>query len=309
MRVFVTGGTGMVGSRLIRELRKRSDEVVVLTRRPEVARQRLDPACRLLEGDSMQAGPWLAEVEACDAVIHLAGENIFGRRWNVEFKDLLMQSRVQSTRHVVEALGRAPKRQDGSPKILVNASAIGYYGPHGEEELTETSPPGNDYLAQICIAWEREAQAATPLGVRLAILRIGIVLDGREGALPRMLVPFKLFVGGPVGTGKQYMSWVHLDDMVGLCLLALDNPGANGPLNATAPDPVPNREFARAIGQVLGRPSFFRTPGFMLRLGLGEVAEVITTGQRVLPRRAQELGYTFRFPEVQGALRNILAAT
>jgi uncharacterized protein (TIGR01777 family) len=306
MRVFVTGGTGLVGSRLIRELRKRSDEVAVLTRRPDVARQKLDPGCRVVEGDPMQAGPWMAEVEACDAVVHLAGENIFGRRWNAEFKDLLLQSRTQSTRQVVEALGRAPRRQDDSPKILVNASAVGYYGSHGDEELTESSPPGDDLLARTCIAWEQEAQAAVPVGVRLAILRIGIVLDGQGGALPRMLTPFKLFVGGPVGSGTQYMSWIHLDDMVGLCLLVLDNPGAAGPLNATAPGPVTNKEFSRAIGRVLGRPSFFRTPGVMLRLGLGEVAEVITTGQRVLPRRALELGHTFKFPELNAALRDVL---
>lgn len=307
MRVFVTGGTGLVGSRLIRWLRQRQDEVVVLTRRPEVARQKLDPACILVEGDPMQAGEWQRAVEPCDAVVNLAGENLFGRRWSPAFKELLADSRVKSTEHVVEALARKPKSVDGIPKTLVNASAIGYYGPHGDEELTEESPPGDDVLARLCVAWENTAKGALPLGVRLVLLRIGIVFAREGGALPQMLTPFKLFAGGPVGSGKQYMSWIHIDDLVALCLMSLDRQEAAGPINATAPTPVTNTQFARALGRVLHRPSFLRTPRFMLRAMVGEAADVITTGQRVLPRRAKELGFVFKFPGVEGALRDLLA--
>ena len=308
MRVFVTGGTGLVGTHLIRWLRQRQDQVVVLTRNPEVARQKLDPACVLVEGDPMQAGEWQRAVEPCDAVVHLAGENIFGRRWNAAFKELLRDSRVKSTEHVVEALARNPKKGDGTSKTLVSASAIGYYGPHGDEELTEESPPGDDVLARVCIGWENAARAVQPLGVRLAILRIGIVFAHEGGALPQMLTPFRLFAGGPVGSGKHYMSWIHIDDLAGLCLLTLDHPDATGPINGTAPNPVTNRELARALGQVLHRPSFVRTPRFMLRVMLGEVADVITTGQRVVPRRARELGYGFKFPEIDSALGDLLAS-
>jgi uncharacterized protein (TIGR01777 family) len=304
--VFITGGSGLIGTRLIRWLRQRQDEVVVLTRRPELARQKLDPGCVLVEGDPMQSGEWQRAVQPCDAVVNLAGENIFGRRWGAAFKELLRTSRLQSTQHVVEALARNPKTANGTAKALISASAIGYYGPHGDEELTEESPPGDDVLARVCIDWENAARGVQPLGVRLAILRIGIVFARAGGALSQMLTPFKLFAGGPVGSGKQFMSWIHIDDLVGMCLMAVDNQDVTGPINATSPNPVTNKEFARALGRVIHRPSFMRTPRFMLRVMVGEAADVITTGQRVLPRRARELGYTFKFPVIDGALRDLL---
>jgi uncharacterized protein (TIGR01777 family) len=306
MRVFITGGTGLVGSQLVQSLRKHQDEVVVLTRRPEVARQKLDPGCVVVRGDPMQAGDWMRSVENCDAVVNLAGENIFGRRWNAEVKQLLRDSRVKSTETVVAALARNPKTAAGSPKVLVNASAVGYYGPHGDEELTEGSPPGDDFLARVCVEWEQAARAAEPLGVRVALVRIGVVLAREGGALPQMLPAFRKFVGGPVGSGQQVMSWIHNDDLVALHLLILDKPEATGPINGTAPQPVTNKEFSQALGQALRRPSFFKTPAFMLRALLGEVAGVVTTGQRVLPRRALELGYGFKFPDIDGALRDVL---
>jgi uncharacterized protein (TIGR01777 family) len=196
----------------------------------------------------------------------------------------------------------------GAAKVLVNASAIGYYGPHGDEELTEASPAGNDTLAKLCIDWENAARAAEAQGVRVVMLRVGVVLDCEGGALQKMMTPFKMFVGGPVGSGKQYMSWIHHDDLVGLILLGLDDGRASGPLNGTAPRPVTNKEFAHALGRVLHRPSFMPTPAFALRMALGEVADVITTGQRVLPAKALELGYAFRFTDVDAALADLLAA-
>ena len=259
-----------------------------------------------MEGDATKAEGWMEAVGNCDAVVNLAGENIFGGRWTTEFKARLLESRVHSTRNVMQALVHKPTSTDGRPKVLVNASAIGYYGPRGDEELGEDGSPGNDYLAKICIDWEKEAHAADGKGVRVALIRIGVVLAKEGGALPKMLTPFKLFAGGPVGSGRQWMSWIHIEDLVGILVLALDQPNATGPINGTAPHPVTNRDFATALGEVLHRPSFFPTPAFALRLALGEVANVVTTGQRVLPRRALQLGYKFQFPELAGALTNLL---
>jgi uncharacterized protein (TIGR01777 family) len=311
MRIFVTGGTGLVGSRLLRRLQERGDEIVLLTRRPAAARQHLTPRDQVVEGDPVQRGPWMENVGACEAVIHLAGENIFNRRWNKEFKDLLLHSRVQSTHHVVEALASSPRTSTGAAKVLVSASAIGYYGPHGDEELTEDSPPGDDFMAHICVEWEKEACKAEADGIRVATIRIGVVLDKEGGALAKLLPPFRLGAGGPIGwtpwSGRQVMSWIHHDDLAGIFLLALENANATGPINGTAPQPVTNREFGKALGRTLHRPAIVPTPPLALRAMLGEVAGVIATGQRVLPKRALALGYPFRFPSVDAALAAILA--
>ncbi|HZT79578.1 MAG TPA: TIGR01777 family oxidoreductase, partial [Gemmataceae bacterium] len=262
------------------------------------------------EGDPMRPGAWTDAVADCDAVIHLAGENIFGKRWGAAFKQLLHDSRVRGTENVVAALSRNPRTADGRPRVLVSASAIGWYGPHGDEELTEDAPPGDDFLARVCVDWERAARAAEPLGVRVALVRVGVVLDREGGALAQLLTPFKLGLGGPVGwtpwSGRQYLSWIHHADMVGLFLLALDNPGAAGPLNGTAPHPVTNREFGKALGRALHRPAFLPVPPLALRLMLGEVAHIVATGQRVLPKRPLALGYAFRFPTIDAALADIL---
>jgi uncharacterized protein (TIGR01777 family) len=306
MRVFMTGGTGLIGKRLVSRLMGRGDQVTVLTRRYGAARQMFGPDCGLEEGDPMQPGAWMEAVARCDAVVHLAGENVFGRRWNAPFKQLLVDSRVKGTQNVVQALQRRPRREDGQPKVLVNASAIGYYGPRGDEELGEDGPPGNDFLAELCKQWEAGARAVESSGVRCAIVRVGVVLDRHGGALAKLLPPFKLCAGGPVGSGRQWLSWIHHEDMVGVLLLALDNPEARGPFNGTAPNPVSNRDFSRALGRALHRPAFVWTPGFALRLGLGEAAHLILTGQRVLPRKALALGYTFRYPTLDSALAQIL---
>jgi uncharacterized protein (TIGR01777 family) len=302
------GGTGLVGSRLIPRLLSRKDQVVLLTRHPEGARQSWGGQCTIVTGDPMQPGPWMDAVADCDAVVNLVGENIFARRWRAGFKELLYRSRIDSTRNIVDALKRNPRTPAAQPKILVNASAIGYYGAHGDEEITESSPPGSDFLAHICVDWEKAARAAEDAGIRVALLRVGVVLDGAGGALKQMLRPFKMFVGGPIGAGRQYISWIHHQDLVGLILLSLDRADAAGPVNGTAPEPVTNRKFSNALGRALHRPSFMKTPGFMLRLGIGEVANVITTGQRVVPKRALELGYVFQFPDIHEALRDVLTS-
>jgi uncharacterized protein (TIGR01777 family) len=306
MRVFVTGGTGLIGVRLIRRLRKRGDEVVLLTRRPD-AWERVGPDVEVVVGDPTQPGPWQDRLAECDAAINLAGAGIFDKRWSTAYKAVMRDSRVRSTENVVAALVKAPRRADDTPKVLVNGSAVGYYGPHGDEELTEDSPPGDDFLAKLCVEWEAAAKPAEAAGVRVVLLRTGVVLDKEGGALKALLPPFKLGAGGPVGSGKQYMSWIHHADEVGIILLALDHPEAHGPLNGTAPQPVTSKQFGKALGAALGRPAFLPTPGFGLRLLLGEVADVLTTGQRAVPKRALGLGYAFQYPDVDGALRQIVS--
>jgi uncharacterized protein len=306
MRVLITGGTGLIGRRLVQLLLARGDEVHVLTRRPTEAKKLLGDRCILVEGDPNTPGPWCDALADSDAVLNLAGENVFAHRWNPAVKQTLVESRVKGTHNVVQALLRKPHRQDGSPKVLVNASAIGIYGPHGDEEVTEDTSPGTDFLAELCVQWEKEARQAEASGVRVALVRVGVVLDRAGGALAKLLTPFKLYAGGPVGTGRQWISWIHHDDITGIFLHALDTPAVSGPLNGTAPTPQTNANFGHALGQVLQRPSFVWTPGFALRLGLGEVADVILSGQRVLPRHTVASGYTFRYPVLEEALREIL---
>jgi uncharacterized protein len=307
MRVFVTGGTGLVGSRLVKKLLERGDQVTLLTRRLGVAKDLFGAGCTPVEGDPMKPGEWMKTLGDCDGVIHLAGENIFGKRWNTEFKAQLFDSRIKSTQNIVQSLAVQPRRADGSPKVLVNTSAIGYYGPRGDEELDESSPPAHDFLAHLCVEWERAARPVEGVGIRLALVRVGVVLDKKGGALKQMLLPFKLGAGGPVGNGKQYVSWIHHEDMVGIFMMALDNSQASGPINGTAPNPVTSKAFGKALGAALHRPAFLPTPSFALRLGLGEVADVVATGQRVIPRKTMALGYAYRYPTVEIALSSIVA--
>ncbi|MFO0876657.1 MAG: TIGR01777 family oxidoreductase [Gemmataceae bacterium] len=307
MRVFVTGGTGLVGSRLVQQLLTRGDVPVVLSRRPDSARKSLGPHLEIVEGDPARQGPWMDRIPTCDGVIHLAGENVFARRWTDSFKQQLVDSRVQSSNNIASALKREPRRADGSPKVLISASAIGYYGPHGDEELTEEASPSQDFMGQLCVDWEKAARSAESVGIRTAQVRVGIVLDKEGGALAKLLTPFRMFVGGPVASGRQYMSWIHHEDLVSLFLFALDNPRVTGPLNGTAPNPVTNSEFSRSLGKALHRPSLVWTPGFALRILLGEAAAIVTSGQRVIPARPLALGYTFRYPTLQPALAQILS--
>jgi uncharacterized protein len=330
MHIFITGGTGLIGTGLTLALRARGDHVLLLTRRGAAAAKAFGaeakslvregrtfvtlpanagpgPDVELVAGDPMQPGPWQERLLTCDAVINLAGEGIFNKRWNDPFKQLLTESRIKSTANVVTTLLRQPKRQDGSPRVLVNASAIGWYGPHADEELDESSPPASTFMARLSVDWEQATQPAAAAGVRVVLLRIGIVLDKEGGALQKLLTPFKLFAGGPVASGRQYMSWIHHTDLVGLILLALDNSKATGPLNGTAPNPVTNAVFSKALGRVLHRPALIPAPSLALRLVLGEVADVVIEGQRVLPRKALALGYSFRYATLDEALQQILA--
>jgi uncharacterized protein len=279
MNVLLLGGSGFVGSHLAAALRARGDEVAITSLR--------DPRAAA------------AVAASYDAVVNLAGEPI-AQRWNAQVKQRLEQSRVELPRQFLETLSSAPRR----PAVYVSASAIGYYGASETATFDESSPPGGDFLARVCAEWEREARRAQDLGMRVAIVRVGVVLGTDGGALPKMLPPFRAGLGGVIGNGRQWFSWVHVDDIVGIYLFALD--GTDGALNGCAPNPVTNAELTRALGAALHRPAALPVPTIALRMMLGEGADMLLTGQRVLPRRTQELGYTFSFPELTDALGNLL---
>jgi uncharacterized protein (TIGR01777 family) len=290
--VLVTGGTGFVGARVAEALAERGDSVRVVTRSPAAGPS---PS----QGD-IEYVDWNLDLGSYDGIVHLAGEPILGARWNPVQRAVIRSSRVDSTRKLVAALAEAPACD--APRTLVCASAIGYYGDRGDELCPETAAPGDDFLAEVCVAWEAEAARARQHGARVVSLRIGVVLGPRGGALAKMLPPFRLGLGGPLGSGRQNMSWVHREDLVGLVLHALDHPELQGPVNATAPGVVTNAEFARALGRALHRPAVLPAPAFGLRLLLGEASLVLLASQRCVPERALASGYDFRHPELDGAL-------
>jgi uncharacterized protein (TIGR01777 family) len=304
MRVVVAGGSGFIGERLCAELVQAGDEVDILSRRPERLAGRLPSGVRARAWSPPRLDPgWQIAVAEADAVVNLAGASLGDGRWTERRKALLRDSRVDSTRALVTALGNG----GGPPRVLVSASAVGYYGDRGDEELTEASAPGQGFLAGICVDWEATAREAEALGVRVVSPRFGVVL-GEGGALPRLALPFRLFVGGPLGSGRQWMSLVHRSDVVGLIRRALKDDAISGPLNAVVPQPIRNADLARLIGSVLHRPSVLPAPAAALRLALGaEMAdEMVLASQRVLPVETLALGYHFRFPSVEEALRSTL---
>jgi uncharacterized protein (TIGR01777 family) len=300
MNVTITGATGLIGTGIVRALRARGDVVTVLTRDPDRARGALGDveahAWRPLEEPAPAAA-----LSGRDAVVHLAGENV-AQRWTDASRRAIRASREIGTRNLVAGLAAAEDR----PGVLVSASGIDYYGPRGDEPVTEDTPPGDDFLAQVCVAWEREAAAAHEHGVRVATLRTAVVLDRAGGALSKMLPFFRLGIGGPVAGGRQYMPWIHADDIVGLYLAAVDGADWHGPVNACAPEPVTNRDFSRALGRALHRPALAPVPGLAVRLLYGDMAEIVTTGQRAVPTRALERGYAFRHTDLDAALRDAL---
>ncbi len=303
MRVFLTGGTGLVGQAVVSLLNRQEILSVVLTRNPQQAEKRLGAAAHLLSGDPTRPGDWMNEVDGCQVVVNLAGENLFARRWNAAFKQRLRESRIQATRNVVQAIEAASRR----PDVLLSASAIGYYGPQqGDDPLDESAPAGQDFLARLCADWEAEARRAEALGVRVVLMRLGIVLARDGGALRQMLLPFKLCLGGPVGSGRQWMSWIHIQDVARAVLHAMEHEQLQGPVNFTAPHPVHNVQFAQALARQLRRPAALRTPAWLLRLAMGEVAEVLTTGQRVVPEKLLRSGFEFRYEHLAPALAQLL---
>lgn len=305
MKVAITGASGFVGTRLVERLHTEGNQVLVLTRNL-AATQNIFPASsfpnvEIIAYTPTQSGSWQQAIALCDGVVNLAGEPIAEERWTPERKQEILNSRKLGTQKIVEAIAIANPK----PKVLVNASAIGYYGTSETATFDETSNPGDDFLAQVCLAWEAEAQKVTQLGVRLVILRLGIVL-GKGGAIAKMITPFKLFAGGPIGSGRQWFSWIHRDDLVNLIIQALTRSDIEGVLNATAPNPVRMTELAETMGQVMNRPSWLPVPSFALEALLGDGAMVVLEGQQVLPKRTLASGFNYQYPTVKQALGEIL---
>jgi uncharacterized protein len=326
-RVIVTGATGLIGKAVCKDLKANGYQVVVFSRDPQKARGAVPGAADYLAWQPAESGSWASTIDGAYGVIHLAGASLFGKRWTAEYKRDIIASREIGTRGLVSAMAQAQNK----PQVFISSSAVGYYGPSGDQKLDESAPPGNDFLAQVCQVWEREAKKAEDLGIRTVMVRTGVVIgvgEGRlpfpidlrgaslarpgiilkteEGAFPLLMMPFRFFVGGPILPGTQWFAWVHLDDLVGLMMLALENEQARGPINGTAPEPQTNRDFAKTLGRVMGRPAWLPVPGFAMKLLLGEMADMITTGQRVIPKRAQDLGYQFKYPTSAQAIRQIL---
>jgi uncharacterized protein (TIGR01777 family) len=285
---LIAGGSGLIGQRLASHLQRRGDTVTILSRNPK-AEARWD-----------NLAEWVAK---SDVIVNLAGENLFGSRWTPEVKRRLVSSRVDSTAKIVEAI----RSVDTRPAVLISASAVGIYGDRGPAELTEDSAPADDFLARLCVDWEAAAKPAAALGVRVVAPRIGVVLDAAGGAVPKMKLPFLLFGGGPLGSGRQYMPWIHADDLCRLLIWAAETPTVAGPINATAPNPVTMTDFAAAMGKALRRPSWFPVPGALVNLVAGEASAAVLASQRVFPSRALSLGFAFEYPDVGPALTEVLS--
>jgi uncharacterized protein (TIGR01777 family) len=297
VKITISGASGLIGRRLLKSLSGNGHTLQVLSRH---AGTNMPANVKVFPWDPAKGEPPADSLRDADAVIHLAGEPV-AQRWNEEVKRCIRDSRVTGTRNLVQALCKL----DRGPATLVAASAIGFYGSRGDEMLAETSGPGNDFLADLCKDWEKEATAAEALGVRVVRMRIGVALDARGGALQKMLPPFKMGVGGKIGSGRQWVSWIHLEDLVGLFRMAIENP-VSGAINGVAPYPVTNADFTKALAAALHRPAIFPVPSIALKLMYGEMADVLLTSQRVQPKQAEAAGYRFRFPQLEPALADLL---
>lgn len=304
MKTLIAGGTGLIGGALSRSLVADGHEVVVLTRKPDERPDRLPDAVRLIGWDGKTGEGWSDELPTTDVVVNLAGATIGpeGGLWAKARKQAILQSRVQSTAALIDGLRRVDQR----PATLIQGSAVGFYGGQGSALITEEAPNGDDFLADVVAAWEAASDDAETLGLRRVLLRTGVVLAAKGGTLNLLALPHKLFVGGPLGNGKQYIPWVHIDDEVAAIRFLMEQPDLSGPFNITAPNPVTNRAMSNALGKVLGRPSLLPTPAFLLKLLLGEMSVLVLEGQRALPEALTESGFDFHFPNIEGALRDLL---
>lgn len=303
MRILFTGGTGFIGNAIINALAPTPSDLVLLTRGEKRMELRGALTLKYVPWDAATPGDWMSAVDGCDAVINLVGKNVFEQRWNEKVKKGILESRTHSTRLLVDAIAKATVR----PKVLVSASAVGFYGDRNEETITERSSGGSDFLADVVRQWEAEAYRAEQFGVRVATPRIGLVLEKSGGMIGKMLLPFRMFVGGPIGTGRQFLPWVHMEDVVRGILYPLENESFSGVYNLTSPHPVTMDEFSRTFGAVLHRPSWLPVPNFALQALYGEGAKVILSGQRAVPERLLEAGFQFSHTELQPALASMFA--
>jgi hypothetical protein len=299
-RIVVTGATGLIGKALVKRLTLDNYEIVVFSRNPTKAREVVPGA--VVAWDANEQGAWFSAIDGAYGVVHLAGAGVFAKRWSPDYKQQIRDSRVIGTRGIVNAIAAAQNK----PSVFVSGSAIGYYGFRDDTPIDESGTPGNDFLARVCVEWEQEGAKAEGTGVRTVLLRTGIVLDAKEGALAQMLPIFRLYAGGPILPGTQWFSWIHRDDEVNLIVKALEDDSLVGPLNATAPEPQTNSDFSKTLGKVISRPSWLPVPPFGLKIALGEVGDMLTEGQRVVPRKAQEAGYEFLYPTAETALKQLL---
>ena len=297
MNIAITGASGLIGRRLIQALSQGGHSITVFSRH---AGTNLPPGVKLAVWDPVQGPPPAGSLTDIDAIINLAGAPV-AQRWSARVKQDIVESRVAGTRNLVQGMAQ----QSRKPQVLICASAVGYYGSRGDETLAESASAGSDFLAEVCVAWEREAQAAESLGIRVVRVRIGLVLDARGGALAKMLPPFKMGVGGKLGDGKHWMSWIHLDDLVRMIQFALVSP-VSGAINGVSPQPVTNADFTRALAASVHRPAIFPVPAFALKLLFGEMGGILVASQRVVPQAAEKAGFQFRFPELKGALADVL---
>ena len=302
MRVLITGGTGLIGSALVRSLLDSNCEVTILTRSPERHQASMPNGVRLEKWDGETAEGWGHLVSQMDAVVNLAGEGIANGRWSTTRKERIRESRIRAGNALVSAIRDA----ETVPSTLIQTSAVGYYGPGDDEIMTEQTSPGEDFLARVCFDWEASTAEVETMGVRRVVIRTGVVLSAQGGALPRMTLPFRLFAGGPLGSGKQFFPWIHIADEVAAIRFLLENEKASGPYNLAAPNPPRNREFVRDLGRAMGRPSLLPTPSFALQALFGEMSTVLLDGQRAVPARLQEDGFEFNFPETVAALRDLV---
>jgi hypothetical protein len=302
MRVAVAGGTGFIGRALCAELVNAGHAVLVLTRDVEIAGPALGDYVETVEWNAQPGGAWMSSIDGADAVVNLAGESIGDKRWTPARKQSIIGSRLAATNALVEAISGAKRK----PSVMVSSSAVGYYGPRGDEIITEADSSGNDFLAQTTKQWEEAARKVEKHGVRLVILRNGVVLERDGGALEKFLTPFRFFAGGTLGSGRQWFSWIHRDDVIGLMKFALENRSIKGVMNATAPVPVTMKDFCSILGRVMGRPSWAPVPDLALKIVLGELSQMILTGQRVVPAAAEKAGYKFKYRNAEEALAAIL---
>lgn len=305
MRVVITGGTGLIGSALTKHLANDGHEVIVLSREPRQS-EPLPASVTFAKWDGRSAEGWGQWVDGADAVVNLAGASIAGdgflpARWSVERKHNILHSRLNAGKAVQDAISGASKK----PAVLIQSSAVGYYGSTGNEDITEDSPAGKDFLADVCVQWEASTVAVEGMGVRRAVIRTGVVLSLEGGALPRQAFPFRMGAGGPLGSGRQQFPWIHLTDEVRAIRFLIENPQASGAYNLSAPNPVTNAEFTRLLGKVMNRPAFVPVPGIAFKVAFGDVAVILLEGQRAVPKRLREQGFEFHFPDPEGALRNL----
>lgn len=301
-KIIITGATGLIGQQLTIKLTDMDYKITIFTRNPDNAQKKLPNVHKVVKWEYDYVDEWLHELESVDAVIHLAGANLSTKRWNKEYKKLLYDSRIISTKKLIEAI----KTVERKPKVFITASAIGYYGNRSDEILTEESEAGKDFLANLCNDWEKEAKNVEQFGVRSVQIRTGLTLSRNEGALKQMLPAFKYFIGGPLGNGKQWYSWLHIEDIVNIYVKALESEILSGPINAVSPNPVTMKKFAKILGDVLHRPSFFSVPKIILLPVIGQVAEVVTSSQRVVPEKLLNSSFKFKFEKLEDALRDIL---